>query len=155
MPIGLIGIGYQNFFNCIKLNGITLPNTVQILSRQAIAGCTSLRDVVIPDSVVSIGIAALENINLNKVTIGRNVATIQGKAFNKWGHRISVLIVKGNNPPSLPSGGIFYSDEYLPYNIYVPDDSLDIYKSAWGRYASVIHPISEYTGEIPSTDYTE
>ena len=35
-----------------------------------------------------------------------------------------------------------------PTAIYVPDESVDAYKAAsvWSNYASVIHPMSEYTG---------
>ena len=154
LPVGLTGIGYQNFQGCSKLSEITIPNTVTTISRQAFKDCTSYRNIIIPDSVKTIGVSAYEGTLANKVTIGTGVTSIAAYAFMKWNRRIPVFIIKAATPPTINSAGIFYNNNtYFPSAIYVPDNSVDAYKTAWSPYQDVIKPMSSYTGEIPPTDY--
>ena len=154
LPIGLTGIGYQNFQSCSKLSAITIPNTVTTISRQAFKDCTSYRNIIIPDSVKSLGTGAFEGTLANKVTIGTGVTSINNYAFTKWNRSIPVFIIKATTPPSIPTVGIFYNNNtYFPSAIYVPDNSVNAYKTSWSAYAEVIKPMSEYTGEIPATNY--
>lgn len=71
-------------------------------------------------------------------------------AFKTWNYKIPVFIIKATTPPTI--GELFYTG-YPATNIYVPDSSVDAYKSAWSAYVDNIKPISEYSGDIPPTDY--
>ncbi len=51
-------IGYSAFFNCGKLESITIPESVTNIGDYAFADCTNLENVSIPDSVTSIGVLA-------------------------------------------------------------------------------------------------
>lgn len=153
MPHGLVGIGCQCFNRCTKLTKAVISNTVTTISGQAFQEASGYKNVVIPDSVRSIG-GACFGYPLSKVTIGTGIKTIYNSAFGKWNHRIPVFIIKSITPPPLTSSGFFYTDnQYYPNNIYVPDNCVDAYKTAWSPYQDVIKPMSSYTGEIPPTDY--
>jgi hypothetical protein len=57
------------------------------------------------------------------------------------------LVIEATTPPTLSSS---YASG-LSATIYVPDESVDAYKSAsgWLGNANQIHPISEYQGNLP------
>ena len=59
---------------------------------------------------------------------------------------ISKLIVEATTPPY-----IYLSGSDFVGQIYVPDSAVNTYKTDenWSGFASAIHPISEYSGNIP------
>lgn len=65
-------VGNRAFANCKRLQGATIPEGVKKIGSEAFAG-TSLREVVIPDSVEIIGNGAFNNCgNLKNVTFNAN-----------------------------------------------------------------------------------
>ena len=62
----------------------------------------------------------------------------------------SVVVFHSTTPPGLRyySNYNTYLGRYNNANvlIYVPDASVEAYKTAWSVHASRIHPLSEYTG---------
>ena len=70
------------FLNCKKLENVSLPNGLTKVD--GFSGCESLRSIVIPDSVETIGNSAFSRCkNLETVTFGKNtrVKTIENCAF--------------------------------------------------------------------------
>lgn len=80
-----------------------------------------------------------ESYVLTFVRIPSTVTTIGNNAFH--GLRGMTMVVEAVTPPSTSSTPSADA-------IYVPDESVDEYKAAtgWSGKASVIHPMSEYTG---------
>jgi len=78
---------------------VTIPNSIVTIGSSSFAGSvfsgkeslSTLNEVVIPDSVTSIGDRAFYKSGLIKVTIGRGVQFIDDGAFNK--NKISELII--------------------------------------------------------------
>ncbi len=69
-------ISYGAFDNCNSLTNIIIPNSVITIGEEAFADCTSLKDIVIPDSVTSIGNYAFTSCeNLTEITIPESVST--------------------------------------------------------------------------------
>lgn len=87
-------------------------------------GCKQLEFVDVPDSVINMG-----NYTFNMC------ASLQ------------FVIVRNSTPPTLGTGT--FNDTHDGLKIYVPDDSVEAYKTAtnWSNYADKIHPLSEYTEE--------
>ena len=56
------------------------------------------------------------------------------------------LVVEATTPPTLSFQS---SDLQDLQGIYVPTDSVNAYKSAWTEFADYIHPISDYSGNLP------
>lgn len=109
--------GNYAFNGCTALNGIEFPETLTSISSSAFAGCTSLTEITIPANVSSIGSDAFKNCSgLTKITC------------------------LSETPPSI-------NTTYLPFEntnncpIYVPEESVQAYKTAWPTYSSRIQAI--------------
>lgn len=54
------------------------------------------------------------------------------------------VVIEAATPPTI---SVDWSD--FVGDIYVPDNALSVYQSAWGDVSSRINPISEYSGNLP------
>ena len=91
--------------------------------------------------VTSISSGAFNNCtSLTSVTIPNSVTMIDGYAFDSCTSLASVT-VEATNPPTLGNG--IFSDTDTNLVIYVPAESVEIYKTAgrWSNYASKIQAI--------------
>ena len=71
------------------------------------------------------------------------------QAFGNEAHyysAVTTFIIRATTPPTLSANMFNYGS--VPTNFYVPDDSVDLYKSTsyWSTWANRIKPLSEYTG---------
>lgn len=57
------------------------------------------------------------------------------------------IVVEAETPPYVEGLGSAFTGD----GIYVPESAVNTYKSAveWGHFSSIIHPISEYQGNLP------
>ncbi len=55
------------------------------------------------------------------------------------------LVIEATTPPTISA----LSSGYEGVGIYVPDDAVNAYKSVFHDQSSYIHPISEYSGNLP------
>jgi hypothetical protein len=93
-----------------------LPDTLTSIEVQAFYGCTSLASIDLPDTLASIGNYAFYGCTSLAVVISRNTTPPASSVF------------------SASSSSLLF---------YVPDTSVDAYKSAWSDYAGRIKPLSE------------
>ena len=100
-------IGNGAFSSCIGLTEIEIPNTIVEIGSRAFFGCVGLEALQIPSSVTAIGSEAFKNASGLK-----EVAMLSAQ------------------PPVL-SDDAFDGCEALD-NIFVPEDSVDAYKNAFG-----------------------
>ena len=109
-------IGDDAFYNCDKFTGITLPESVVSIGKNAFYDCDGLTEFTIPDSVTSIGDYAFGSCN-----------------------SLTSVYCKAVTPPALGGSSVFDSNG-SGRKIYVPTESVDVYKSAeyWSEYASAI-----------------
>ena len=76
-----------------EIKDLVIPNSVTSIGNRAFSGCSSLTSVTIPNSVTSIGELAFEGcMGLTSVTIGNSVTTIGNYAFNGCSGLTSVTI---------------------------------------------------------------
>ena len=111
VPNSVSVIGYEAFIDCDGLTSITIPNSVTRIENYAFQGCSGLTEIEIPSSVISIGNGAFAS------------------CYLRFFYDYSPV-------PQTLGGGLFSS--YAP--IYVPAESVDLYKSAdnWSNYADRI-----------------
>ena len=110
---GLQEIDNEAFSGCYNLTNIILPNSVTTIGDSAFHNCYNLKSIIIPYSVTSIGDSAFEYCgNLENVTIGSGVTTIGTNAFNECSN-LTTINYKGTeeqwNEISIGSNG----NEYL------------------------------------------
>lgn len=113
----------MEFFRCVSLTGIELPDTLEEINSFNFSNCSSLKYAIFGIKIIKIGNQVFaNNTNLTTVVINaENIPELDSTAFTKC--------------PALNS-------------IYVPDDLVDAYKVAdvWSTYSNRIKPLSEYTG---------
>lgn len=89
-------IGTDAFWNCSKLNGITIPNSVTSIGDRAFTNCTNLTDIAIPNAVESIGNYAFAYTGLTSITIPSSVTDIVETAFATCQSLTTMIVEHGN-----------------------------------------------------------
>ena len=117
-------IGINAFYNCRK-SVFSIPRYIERIGNNSFYLCQSITRVDIPETIKSIGSAAFLNCVM-----------------------LSTFVCRAVSPPTLGSANVFdgTSSDML---IYVPEDSLQLYKSAsnWSKYADKIRSLEELTNE--------
>lgn len=112
-------LGAYAFVDCNSLEVIEGAENVEVFGINVFTGCSALKCIILGDSVVSIG-------------------------ENAFAHCTSLeyIIINTITPPVL-GGWVFGNSNNCP--IYVPDEYIDVYKTAegWTAWASRIKGISE------------
>ncbi len=80
-------IDHAAFMNCVKLESITIPDSITLIGSYAFEGCTGLTDVTISNSVRSIGTLAFSGCtSLTGITVdenNENFSSVDGVLFDK------------------------------------------------------------------------
>lgn len=109
-------IGYAPFYNCKNLKFVEVLGDLEYIGHYAFEACSNLRTIKL-----------------------KKVKQMEPSAF----HNISpTVIIDSNVVPEIPAKPSFGQN----IQFYVPDESVDTYKSAtnWSYYADKIKPLSEY-----------
>ncbi|MBE7090585.1 MAG: hypothetical protein E7363_01565 [Clostridiales bacterium] len=86
-------IGGGAFYNCTSLTEIVIPNSVTSIGSSAFRYCTSLTEIVIPNSVTSIGYYAFYNCtSLTEIVIPKGVTSIGDEAFSSCSSLTEIVI---------------------------------------------------------------
>ena len=136
----------------VACKNTTIPNDVEIIRFKAFYGCHDLKQIVIPNSVTTIECSAFEKCDqLSTLTLGKSVSTIDGLAFADCS-ALKTVICLAETPPYL-RGGVFQNTPVdaldkvheiaLQLPVYVPDQSVELYKSthSWSNFN--IQPLSK------------
>ena len=167
IPDSVTSLGDGCFYSCYSLSSITIGTGVTSLSDSCFRSCTGLTSIDIPDSVTSLVRSCFHNCySLSSATIGTGVTSIGINAFYYCTGLTSIDIPDSVTslgfecffgctglssitclPTVPPTSGsnMFNNTNNCP--IYVPDDSVDTYKSSWTEYSNRIYPISQKPSE--------
>ena len=117
------------------------------LEASAFDGCSALVGELILPSIKVVDQYSFRNCGLTKVDLGADATTIAAYAFQN-NTAMTAFICRATTPPSLANTNAFSNTNNCP--IYVPDASLEAYKTAvnWSAYADRIHPLSEIEGSL-------
>lgn len=162
IPSNITRIGYEAFKGCQSLTSITIPDSVTDIRNSAFMGCNSLTSVtipsgvtsiedhtfsccglmsvVIPDSVIGIGVDAFGMNEFTSITIPSSVKFINFSAFNNCGYLTSVTF---NGTPSSIGQNAFGSCQNLT-TINVPWAEGAVSGAPWGATNATIN--YNYTG---------
>ena len=141
----LINIGEYAFYSKSNLAFKKLPDSVVTIGSRAFIACTNMNLEILSSNLTTIGEYAFQNCKglTSLDTISTALSEIGSNAFNGC-LNLTTLIVRATTPPKLKSqpfsatpiaSGTGY--------IYVPDESVEAYKTSWSTYANQIKGISE------------
>ena len=87
---------YGTLKNCAGITEVVIPNTIRTIGNEAFQNCTGLKSIVIPDSVTSIENRAFEGCSgLTSVTFSKNLTSIGDSAFSNCTGLKSIKIPDG------------------------------------------------------------
>lgn len=80
------------FEDCKSLRSLVIPNSVTSIGDETFFGCSSLASLVIPDGVTSIGNGAFAYCgSLKNLVLPESVVSIKGNLFCKWNGEVKCL----------------------------------------------------------------
>ena len=152
IPDSVTKIGSYTFNYCTSLTSVTIGDSVTTIGYYAFRGCSSLTSVTIPDSVTTIGEEAFYWCSsLISVTIGDNVTFIGYQAFFRC-ESLNKVYCYATIPPSLGSNA--FSGNASGRLIYVYEECVEVYKSAWSSYKDSIYTNGRNCPETTTIEYT-
>ena len=145
LPESVTSIGDAAFMNCISLSNFVLWNTVTSIGISAFTNCDSIISINIPTGITSVPAYCFYGCGaLSEITIPTGVTDIGNRAFYGCTGLVSIT-VRATTPPTLEISAyddtVYVFDETNNCPIYVPEASVNTYKSAWSKYSSRIQAI--------------
>ena len=136
IPENITAINDMAFSRCTSIENVIIPNSVLSIGYDAFA-YSSLSNVTIGEGVTSIGYNAFHSCLIAKVTIPQSISSIGAYAFTGCS-KLKEIYCKATTPPS--GGSNMFSSNALGRKIYVPKESVEAYKTAeyWSDYADYI-----------------
>ena len=144
LPKNLEIIGGNAFGQCKSLSNIEFPEGLKKLNNDAFKGA-KLTSIVLPNSLDEIGGQCFRENLFSEITIPKNIQYIANMAF--WDcKKLRKVIFEPTVPPTFNGSSVFYGCP-SDLKIYVPDTSLNAYKTAefYDNLANKIYPISSLT----------
>ena len=144
IPESVVEIGDGAFQHCNNLVNIVLPDNLELIGNNAFWYCTGLKSITIPNPVTRIGTYAFIGCSsLMSVTIHGNNVKIFRNAFSDCVGLMSITCY-ATNPPALVNPPIFSGVDKSACTLYVPAESIDLYRAAdgWSEFANIL-PIEE------------
>lgn len=133
----LSNIKTDTFKDCTNLTFIDLPDSFSVIGSSAFQNCIRLVGIDLPDSLFRIMNSAFQGCReLTNITIPESVEEIYGMAFSNC-PKLRDVYCKSTVPPTIINGLTIFDEDV---NIWVPYESVELYKEAWPEHASQILP---------------
>lgn len=139
-------IGESSLYQCSGLTSVIIPTSVVKFEPHSMIGMKSLTHLDIPSSVSYVGNYALSDCgSLTGLTFSNSLTFIGDGALTKC-DGLNYVIFESIVPPE--TNGQPLNTYGNAYPIYVPDNSIELYRTAtgWRKYYSRYRPLSEYQG---------
>lgn len=129
-----------------QLKSVSLPDSITKLGKGSFNRCSSLTQINIPEGVKSLGQVCFHKCSaLESIELPSTVTAIEPAAF-QYCTGLTRVSITADTPPSLGSSA--FANCSALTGIYVPDESVEAYKTAtnWNAFADIILPLSQYIG---------
>lgn len=136
IPTSITTIPWGMFAGCNSITNINIPNNIQTIGNNAFAG-SGLEEIVIPNSVTSIKSMAFCGCEkLESITLGNSIVDIEYEAFAYCPYLKTVTC----EIPTAKSGDFFIDSPIDQATLYVPEASLESYKttSPWSDFGTIL-----------------
>lgn len=130
MPNSVERVGSKAFLYCLKLETLSLSESLDTISDFAFRQNQRIKEVIIPNSVTHIGVGSFFNcLSLQTLTIGKNVKTLADEAFTGI-RSISILNSLAATPPRILGVSTFSHINKNTCQLNVPVGSKAAYQAA-------------------------
>ena len=129
----IVRIGNAAFYEYPSLCFISLPNSVTSIGMGAFYNCTNLSKILLPPALQSIGCGAFANCSsIKEVTCLATVPPTREEML-----------------PNAPADEIFYGVDITNIPLYVPAESVELYKNAdhWKEFGQIL-PIDDFNTSL-------
>ena len=132
IQIKKVGAIYSYAFDgCCKVRTVILGEGIEKINDYAFSRNSSLKEIVLPNSLIYIGYNAFQNCDsLKTIEIGDDIEKIHRYAFADC-KSLESIVISATVPPQIYES-TFESKTYLNCTLYVPTESIDLYKEAYG-----------------------
>ena len=156
IPSSVTSIGDSAFYYCNSLSSISIPSSVTSIGDGAFYGCSSVTSLTINNGVTTISPSAFSGCKITTLTIPESVSSIGYNAFN-CSTLESVYVNR-----LIPASIVDDDDDWYAFGwnnsklvIYVPTESVDLYKSKWSEYKNqIVSNGNEPTTKTTTYKYT-
>lgn len=148
IPSNITSLPNSLFRYCYGLNSVMLHNAITKIGQRVFEYCTSLSSIELPSSLTTIDMYAFMYSGLVSITIPSSVTSLGAQSF-RFCRQLQTVVMQSSTPPTLGANTVF-SNGHSGLTIYVPDGSVEAYKTAtnWSAFADKIKPLSELGGGI-------
>ena len=131
--LGSLSYGDGVFEGCSSLKSMIIPDSVTTIGYRAFYNCDNLKSIVIPNNVKTIGERAFASCDFESVTFGSSVISIGVSAFI-YGSSDTIICL-GVTPPSANNLGVSAST----CKLIVPTEAYNDYlrHSYWGQFLTI------------------
>lgn len=113
------------------------------ISGTTFRACVNMQSLTVPEGITSIGTYfCYQDTALIVVDLPSSMLTIGSQAFSGC-TALATFIVRASAPPTL--GAKVFNSVSSNMLIYVPDDSVDTYKTSWSSHSGKIRALSTLT----------
>lgn len=151
LPSTMTFIPQSLFEGCTSLEFFPLPENITEIKYSAFGSCSSFTSIKLPNKLEKIGSNAFDNCsNLKLVDLPESLTYLGFHAFLNCSN-IETVICRASTPPAADNQAYenhsFDNGIYIRANLFVPDTTIDAYKSTspWDNFFHVL-PLSEYSG---------
>lgn len=151
----LQSLGVSAFAECKNIERVISLGNITTIEGGATGGtfegCDNLKEIIIPDSVTTVGMYVMRyNPSLKKIEFGSNITSIGHRAIEN-NKSLETVIIKAPVPPTV-DWSVYNNNNNCTF--YVPDASVEAYKSAsnWNAHPERIQSIFYYLGYIDFVD---
>lgn len=161
---GILNIGDDAFLCCEKIITVDLPTGMESIGEAAFNYCFDLEGIIIPEGVTEVGVAAfLDCISLERIELPSTLKLISNYAFFlNQGSKCNTIICRAIDPPTClsdkwsPFDGIGYDIGIENVTVYVPEESIDLYRNAAGwDYFTNFLPLEDMSAAINDNNDNE
>lgn len=118
------------FSNCTNLSDVVYSDNLVSIGEGAFTG-TALKSVIFPESLQTIGSQAYSDCKgIQQIWMGRNLTSIGDGAFSAIAD--NVPITAAGTTPATGGAKAFPKKIKSSNDLFVPEESVDAYKTAWG-----------------------
>jgi hypothetical protein len=126
------------YFSHIRVLGEVVTRYVSV------SNCINLEEIILPDSLEKLDYQSIFNTGLRELTIPPNVQRIVSESIMR-NKKLTTIIFRPIVPPEIKDNHITIHNEKLK-KVYVPDNSLQAYQHKYANLniSKLLCPISEY-----------